>query len=92
MKIEVTGLFNNQVSGWKRNIDFTYNGDTYGVLLECDEHNGYDLNYWEVNGEHTYKQPDWVKDYRSVNLEGESGLFALCFDLDDMTCDMKVDA
>jgi hypothetical protein len=82
--IEIGKVFNNEVTGWKRNIEFTYEGKTYGLLLSWDEDYGFDDVVWNENG-NVIKRPDWVNDYYSKNI-GETGYYSLCFDLDDLTC------
>lgn len=47
------------VTSYDKNIEFTYNGETYEVILHWDNQQGYEL-MWVTYVEQT---PQWAEDY-----------------------------
>ena len=88
--LDIKRVFNDEVTGWKRNIEFTYNGETYGLLLSWDEDYGFEDVIWNKDG-NMISRPDWVKDYMSNSLddEEEKGIFSFLYDLDALTYGVK---
>lgn len=81
--MNIVQVSDDDVTGWKRYIKFNYNDVDYSVTLYWNENEGYDVTFKNMD---MWSKPDWVDDYKSINLNGdENGLFALCFDLDELS-------
>ena len=91
MGIQVKQVSNDEITGWERYIEFSYDNKDYSVSLHWDAYDGYDIYSWNnIDGNSELSAPDWVKDYKSKSLNGnENGFFALCFDLDDISYEIK---
>jgi hypothetical protein len=54
-------------------IRFTTDGEEYSVLLHWDTHDGYDLNFTELeNTDKWISAPDWVGHWDDGDAEGAS--------------------
>ena len=78
-QINITGKCHEE-TGWKRRLDFQYEGNDYQLTLFWDEFNGYEI-FWRVPD----KTPDWVVEWDSEAHEGMS------FEhyLDELTYEME---
>ena len=78
-QINITGKCHEE-TGWKRRLDFQYEGNDYQLTLFWDEFNGYEI-FWRVPD----KTPDWVAEWDSEAHEGMS------FEhyLDELTYEME---
>jgi hypothetical protein len=90
MKLTIDRMTNEEITGWNKNIEFTYNGEGYSVLLNWDTDYGYTIFNWTNNMGHQIAPPEWSKEYKSDDpdsdyLDGEDSHFALCSDLDKLT-------
>jgi hypothetical protein len=90
MKLTIDRITNEEITGWNKNIEFTYNGEGYSVLLNWDTDYGYTIFNWTNNMGHQIAPPEWSKEYKSKSLENEIGVFGLCFDLDNISESMGV--
>ena len=89
MGIQIDRITNEEITGWNKNIEFTYDGEGYSVLLNWDTDYGYTIFNWSVNGDFI-ATPDWVESYKSVDPTSiEKGFFALCTDLDNISYEME---
>lgn len=84
MTLKIDEVFNEEVTGWNKNIKFTYNSEGYSVLLNWDADYGYTIFNWTNNMGHQIAPPEWSKEYKSndPDFEDEDSHFALCSDLD----------
>ena len=82
MSIEIQGV-SQEVTAYKKYIDFTYEDKTYGVVLYWDAHDGYELWFrsesstpeWALNWEDNYPEDGLCAILDSLSdkkLEGES--------------------
>ena len=62
----------HEETGWKRVINFTYEGNEYESLLFWDEFQGYELIWRSENGEFISKKPKWAYDWDENAHEGMS--------------------
>jgi hypothetical protein len=87
MKLTIDRVTNEEITGWNRNIEFTYNGEGYSVLLNWDTDYGYTIFNWTNNMGHQIAPPSWVKDYKSndPDFQDEDSHFAFHSDLDRLT-------
>ena len=87
MTLQIDRVYNEEVTGWNKNINFTYNGEGYCVLLNWDTDYGYTIFNWANNLGHQIAPPSWIDNYKSddESLEGEDSHFALWSDLDRLT-------
>jgi hypothetical protein len=87
MKLTIDRMTNEEITGWNKNIEFTYNGEGYSVLLNWDTDYGYTIFNWTNNMGHQIAPPSWVNDYKSDDegLEGEDSHFMFWSDLDRLT-------
>jgi hypothetical protein len=75
MSIEIKGVTKEEVA-FDKYIQFTYEGESYSVLLHWDKWDGYDLTFIEV------AEPKWVSEWEdSQQYGGES----LEYTLDGLT-------
>ena len=82
--MEILGV-SEESTGWKRWINFTYEGKTYEATLFWDL-DGYELFFNSEDGvayNGMYDMPEWAKEWDEVN---DSGLI-LSHYLDDLTYD-----
>jgi hypothetical protein len=87
MTLKIDEVFNEEVTGWNKNIKFTYNSEGYSVLLNWDADYGYTIFNWTNNMGHQIAPPEWSKEYKSDDeyLNMDHPYFALCSDLDRLT-------
>ena len=87
MILQIDRVYNEEVTGWNKNINFTYNGEGYCVLLNWDTDYGYTIFNWANDLGHQIAPPSWIDNYKSddESLEGEDSHFMLWSDLDRLT-------
>lgn len=87
MGIQIKETSTDEVTGWVRYIEFSYDNKDYSVKLHWDAYDGYDIYSWNnIDGNSEVSAPDWVHNYKSKSLgDDEKGFFALCFDLDNLS-------
>jgi hypothetical protein len=85
-EIKIEGA-SEEITGWKRYISFTYEGNQYEATLYWDSE-GYELIFKSENGvayKGFYDMPQWAENW---DEENESGLI-LSHYLDDLTHDLE---
>lgn len=95
--LEIKQMFNDEITGWKRNVEFIYQNKTYNVLISWSEDYGYNFLWFKGNYNDEsyssdydfYLEPEWVKNYVSIFNEDLKGSYALFYDLDDLTQKMS---
>jgi hypothetical protein len=87
MGLQIKEVSTDEVTGWVRYIEFSYDNKDYSVKLHWDAYDGYDIYSWNnIDGNSEVSAPDWVQNYKSKSLgDDENGFFALCFDLDNLS-------
>ena len=92
MGLQIKETSTDEVTGWVRYIEFSYDNKDYSVKLHWDAYDGYDIYSWNnIDGNWEVSAPDWVHNYKSKSLgDNEKGFFALCFDLDELSCKVSV--
>jgi hypothetical protein len=59
-------------TAWDKRITFTYEGETYSVLLHWDSYDGYDLNF--LDGRRFISSPDWAIEWEENQQYGAESL------------------
>jgi hypothetical protein len=81
MNIEINAM-TKQDTAYDKFIKFTYDGQEYSVLLHWDTHDGYDLNFTELeNTDKWIDQPEWVDEWNDMGADGAS----LSYKLDELS-------
>ena len=86
-EIKIEGA-SEEITGWKRYISFTYEGNQYEANLYWDSE-GYELLFLTENGvvyKGFYDMPKWAEDWDEDQHEGKY----LNWYLDDLTSDCGV--
>jgi len=72
-----------EITGFHKTLKIEHEGKTYNAELEYDEHNGYDLRFYDAKGEFM-EMPEWAEDFdngqRSLDysLDEASGNWEFC--------------
>jgi hypothetical protein len=53
---------NYEITGFHKRLEITHEGETYHAELDYDEHNGYDLRFYDDKGEFI-EMPEWADLY-----------------------------
>ena len=75
----------HEETGWKRVINFTYDGNKYEVLLFWDEFQGYEIIWRWRNETLNNKAPEWASEWDEDAHDG----MTLEHYLDDLTYEME---
>lgn len=85
-EIKVDGV-RQEITGWKRYISFTYDGNQYEAILHWDS-DGYELFFTSENGvayQGLWNMPDWAENWDETKHDGQY----LNWYLDDLTFEME---
>lgn len=80
MKVRIT---EKEITGFHKSLEIEHEGKTYKAELDYDEHNGYDLRFYDDKGEFI-EMPEWAdlcdNGQRSLDyaLDQASGMWEYC--------------
>ena len=80
MKVRIT---EKEITGFHKSLEIEHEGKTYKVELDYDEHNGYELRFYNEQGE-WIEMPEWADLFdnaqRSLDfsLDQASGNWEFC--------------
>ena len=66
---------NYEITGFHKRLEIEVEGKTYHAELDFDEHNGYDLRFYDEKGEYI-EWPEWADNY-------DNGQRSLDYELDE---------
>jgi hypothetical protein len=72
-----------EITDFLKTLEIEYEGKTYKAELEYNQHSGYDLRFYDENGE-WIEMPEWAEDFdngqRSLDysLDEASGRWEFC--------------
>jgi hypothetical protein len=75
----------NETTGWKRRINFQYEGKDYEAILFWNEFDGYELYWKNDEGYMGGKTPEWAINWDEDMSEG----YSLEHWLDELTFEME---
>lgn len=64
-----------EITGFHKTLKIEHEGKTYNAELEYDKHNGYDLRFYDEQGEFM-EMPEWAEDF-------DNGQRSLDYSLDE---------
>jgi hypothetical protein len=73
----------NEITGFHKTLEIEHEGKTYKAELEYDEHNGYEVRFYNEQGEWV-QWPEWAENFdngqRSLDytLDNASGMWEFC--------------
>ena len=73
----------NEITGYQKTLEIEHEGKTYKAELEYDEHNGYEVRFYNEQGEWV-QWPEWAENFdngqRSLDhtLDNASGMWEFC--------------
>jgi hypothetical protein len=73
----------NEITGYQKTLEIEHEGKTYKAELEYDEHNGYEVRFYNEQGEWV-QWPEWAENFdngqRSLDysLDEASGRWEFC--------------
>jgi hypothetical protein len=73
----------NEITGFHKTLEIEHEGKTYKAELEYDEHNGYEVRFYNEQGEWV-QWPEWAENFdngqRSLDysLDEASGRWEFC--------------
>jgi hypothetical protein len=80
MSIEIKSVTKDETA-YDKYVQFTYEGESYSVLLHWDKYEGYEITFTELN-----KVYQWIDDPEwAINWEDNNDNESLAYVLDNLT-------